>query len=439
MKLPYAEVSIDKKGAFADPAELEELARVLAEKRPTDVIVLTHGWNSSPAQARELYENLIDSVAAVRGDVSGAGARRFVVVGAIWPSIQWAPDDSDGAGASAGGPADALAELVTQRIESPTIRKRLLALIPDLETDPAARAEFLAQLRKSVPARVLKDTTEDGDAPPTRFATGDPDDVFGVVKGTPGRRPRGSGGASGGAASVGGSSGTAGSVGTGGGAGFSLGGFFDAARNLVNITTFYTMKDRAGVVGQKGIAKLLERAHSEAPAARLHLVGHSFGGRAVTAAALATKAPVSSVTLLQAAYSHYGLARNFDREDWDQPGVLPGRNGAFADMPAKIGGPVVVSHTRNDKAVGMAYAIAARLAGHVGVDLGDAADMFGGMGSNGAQRTPGAVSGDLLPVGGRYTFSPGVVYNVKSDAFIAGHSAITGREVGYAVLSAVMS
>ena len=69
--------------------------------------------------------------------------------------------------------------------------------------------------------------------------------------------------------------------------------------------------------------------------------------------------------------------------------MLPGRNGAFADMPAKIGGPVVVSHTRNDKAVGMAYAIAARLAGHVGVDLGDANDMFGGMGSNGAQRTPG--------------------------------------------------
>ncbi|HEX5858474.1 MAG TPA: hypothetical protein VFY91_10250 [Microbacterium sp.] len=434
MKLPYTSVSIDKKGAFADPAELTELDRLLGDKRPTDVIVLSHGWNSSPGQARDLYERLIDSIAAVRGEVSGARSRRFVVVGVIWPSIQWAPDENDGAGASAGGPADALADLVTQRIESPTIRRRLLALIPRLDADPAARAEFLTQLRKSVPARVLKDTTEDGDAPPTRFATGDPDDVFSVVKGTP--RRRGSGTTTGGAASVGG---TGGITESGGGAGFSLGGFFDAARNLVNITTFYTMKDRAGVVGQKGIATLLERVHAEAPDAKLHLVGHSFGGRAVTAAALATKAPLASVTLLQAAYSHYGLARNFDRDDWDQPGVLPGRNGAFADMPAKIGGPVVISHTRNDKAVGMAYAIAARLAGHVGVDLGDAGDMFGGMGSNGAQRTPGAVSGDLLPVGGRYAFSRGVVYNVKSDAFIAGHSAITGREVGYAVLSAVMS
>ncbi|MGC5170916.1 alpha/beta fold hydrolase [Microbacterium sp. DT81.1] len=436
MKLPYAEVSIDKKGAFADPAQLEALAQLLGEKNPTDVIVLSHGWNSSPAQARDLYEKLVESLVAVRGAVRGARARRFVIVGVVWPSIQWAPDESAGAGAGALGAADALAELVEQRIESRTIRKRLLALIPELENDPAARAEFLAQLRKSVPARVFKDTTEDGDAPPSRFATGDPDDVFTVVKGNPGRRRRGSGTVSGGAASVGG---TGGIAATGGGAGFSLGGFFDAARNLVNITTFYTMKDRAGVVGRKGIAKLLERVHTEAPDARLHLVGHSFGGRAVTAAALTTKAPISSVTLLQAAYSHYGLARNFDREDWDKPGVLPGRSGAFADMPAKIGGPVLVSHTRNDKAVGMAYAIAARLAGHVGVDLGDANDTFGGMGSNGAQRTPGAVAGELLPVGGTYAFSRGVVYNVKSDAFIADHGAITGREVGYAVLSAVMS
>ena len=436
MKLPYAEVSIDKKGAFADPAELTALDRLLAEKHPTDVLVLTHGWNSSPGQARDLYTKLVDSIVAVRGDVRGARSRKFVVVGAIWPSIQWAPDENDGAGASAGGPAAALAELVTQRIESPTIRKRLLSLIPELETDPAARAEFLTQLRKSVPARAITEKGDEGDTPPSRFATGDADDVFTIVKGTPGRRRRGTGGAAGGAASVGGSGGVAE---TGGGAGFSLGGFFDAARNLVNITTFYTMKDRAGIVGKKGIATLLDRVHAEAPDARLHLVGHSFGGRAVTAAALAATAPISSVTLLQAAYSHYGLARNWDRDDWDKPGVLPGKNGTFADMPAKVKGPVVVSHTRNDKAVGLAYAIAARLAGHVGVDLGDANDTFGGMGSNGAQRTPGAVSGSLQAVGGSYSFSPGKVYNLKSDAFISGHSEITGREVGYVVLSAVVS
>ncbi|HWI32632.1 MAG TPA: hypothetical protein VNT50_14215, partial [Microbacterium sp.] len=325
MKLPYADVSIDKKGAFADPAELDTLDDLLTEKRPTDVLVLAHGWNNSPGQARDLYTKLVDSIVAVRGDVQGARARRFVVVGAIWPSIQWAPDESDGAGASAGGPAAALAELVTQRIESPAIRKRLLALIPDLETDPAARAEFLTQLRKSVPARVLSDTGADGDTPPTRFATGDADDVFAVVSGTPGRRRRGSDGAAGGAASVGGTGGGSGAqdggAPNGGGAGFSLGGFFDAARNLVNITTFYTMKDRAGVIGKKGIAPLLDRLHAGAPDAKLHLVGHSFGGRAVTAAALAAAAPISSVTLLQAAYSHYGLARNWDRDDWDSPGV----------------------------------------------------------------------------------------------------------------------
>jgi predicted alpha/beta hydrolase family esterase len=190
------------------------------------------------------------------------------------------------------------------------------------------------------------------------------------------------------------------------------------------------MKERAGVVGREGVSALLERLHREAPDARLHLVGHSFGGRAVTAAALATKAPVSSLCLLQAAYSHFGMAA-----DWDGAG----RSGIFAGVPEKVAGPIVVTYTRNDKAVGMAYPIASRLARQIGVSLGDQNDPYGGIGRNGALKTPGGVSATLLDVGGTYDFSAHDVWSLNSDSYVTGHSDVTGRQVAYAVLSAVIS
>ena len=63
-----------------------------------------------------------------------------------------------------------------------------------------------------------------------------------------------------------------------------------------------------------GVAKLLQSIRLTKPTIRLHLVGHSFGGRLVTAAAHAFPAdtPAVTITLLQAAYSHNGLAQKFD-------------------------------------------------------------------------------------------------------------------------------
>ena len=63
----------------------------------------------------------------------------------------------------------------------------------------------------------------------------------------------------------------------------SLGDFFskaaNAVANLLNLTTYFEMKKRAGIVGQVGVAPLLDSLASQV--ARIHLVGHSFGGRVV--------------------------------------------------------------------------------------------------------------------------------------------------------------
>lgn len=421
MKLPYTDVEFDAKGAYVDREQLGEVEKLLAEKRPTDVIVVAHGWNNTRGQARDLYERLVDSIVAVRPRVEGASDRRFAVVGVLWPSIQWSEPENDGAGA---GVADDLAVLeadIAQRIEDPAIRARLLELAPQLEASSEAQEEFLELLRETLPASSKGEDAAGFEALKEAPAA----EVIEAAKG--GSESDAAPAAAGGAASID-PAGLA-PLEDGGGAGF-FDSILGAARNLVNVATYYTMKERAGVVGRKGVADLLARIHADSPAARLHLVGHSFGGRAMTAATVATSAPVASLSLLQAAYSHFALA-----EDWDGTG----KKGLFAKAPAKVRGPIIVTHTRNDKAVGLAYPIASRLAKQIGVGLGDANDPYGGIGRNGALKTRGGVTATLLDVGGTYDFAGHDVWSLNADTFVSDHGDVTGKQVAYAVLSAVVS
>ncbi|GAB2852763.1 alpha/beta hydrolase family protein [Microbacterium insulae] len=421
MKLPYTEVEFDAKGGYVDPEQIDEAEKLLDDKRPTDVIVVAHGWNNTAGQARELYERLVDSIVAVRPRVPGAASRRLAVVGVLWPSIQWAPVENDGAGAGIGDELAALEAEIAERVDDAGTRERLLALAPRLDTSSEAQEEFVALLRTTLPQ-----ASEGEDGGGFEALTKAPAaEVMAAARG--GGALEGAPAAAGGAASLD----PAGlePLPAGGGAGF-FDSIVGAARNLVNVATYYTMKERAGTVGTKGIADLLDRLHAHSGDTRLHLVGHSFGGRAMTAATVATSAPVSSLSLLQAAYSHFGMA-----EGWD--GAR--KNGLFVTAPGKVHGPIIITHTRNDKAVGIAYPIASRLARQIGVGLGDENDPYGGIGRNGALKTPGGAAGKLLDVGGTYAFAEHDVWSLDADAFITGHGDVTGRQVGYAVLSAVTS
>lgn len=128
---------------------------------------------------------------------------------------------------------------------------------------------------------------------------------------------------------------------------------------------------------------------------RVHLVGHSFGGRLVTAAAhlLPAKTPAVSLTLLQSAYSHNGLGEKFDGS----------YDGAFRELVSdkRISGPILITHTKNDYAVGIAYPLASGISRDQAAAFGDENDPYGGMGRNGAQHTPEALgcAGDLRDVG----------------------------------------
>lgn len=54
----------------------------------------------------------------------------------------------------------------------------------------------------------------------------------------------------------------------------------------------------------------------------------------------------------------------------------------------RVNGSIVITHTKNDLAVGVAYPLASRIARDNADALGDQIDPYGGMGRNGAQHTP---------------------------------------------------
>jgi hypothetical protein len=166
----------------------------------------------------------------------------------------------------------------------------------------------------------------------------------------------------------------------------------------------------------------------------LHLIGHSFGGRLVSAAALGTGGipplKIETMSLLQAAFSHYGFANNFEGD----------KDGFFRKVVENKGvsGPILITHTKNDQAVGIAYPIASAIAQDDAAGLGDENDRFGGIGRNGAQKTPEAVSLTLLPVDGTYQFEMGKLHNLLADNFIKDHGDICKPEVAYAILTALV-
>jgi hypothetical protein len=208
---------------------------------------------------------------------------------------------------------------------------------------------------------------------------------------------------------------------------------------LLNFLTYYEMKDRAGKVGV-GLGKFIDSLSPSLK--RIHLIGHSFGARVVSAAAQAsTTSRLQTMTLLQGAFSHNSFSHNFD----DSPRPNPG---FFRDVISKqrIQGPILVTYTPNDLAVGILYPAASRLSGTVSGAFGDKNDKFGGIGRNGAQKMKAeevdAEVVRLLPVSSNYQWKNGKIHNLESSDFIRdpnggdAHSAVRGKEVAWAIATA---
>lgn len=425
------EVQFTKAGMAFDSTEVARAVELVQQQDGiTDLLVIAHGWNNDMREARGLYQRFFAEVRAVldRRDLDGLGGlggRTFAVLGVLWPSKRFAEEERIPSGAaSVGSPVsdEALqAQLddlkgVFDAPDADVVLERAKRLIPVLEDSERAQREFADLLRSLVPQL---NNEPDEDAVPTLFALPGEEVMRRLARPVlpPGPAAAGMGGAAGGGAGI----------------GQRFSGPRSAARNLANFTTYYQMKERAGIVGKHGVHGVLAQLRQVRPDLRLHLIGHSFGGRLVAAAALgpANQPAVRphSMTLLQAAFSHHGFAQRFDGR----------RDGFFRKVISDqmVDGPVIITHTRNDQAVGVAYPLAALLDDQVAAALGDANDPRGAIGRNGAQKTPEAVAGILLAVGQPYAFTRGRPHNLLADAFIHDHSAVANPQVAYAVMAAV--
>ncbi len=426
---PYAafDVEFDTGGHLVDPSQQEEALAFLGAddggKAVRDVFVISHGWNNDMGQARDLYHQFFDSFGKVAA-THGKTPQTYAVLALLWPSKKFADTAMIPGGAAAtGDPLDAQlnAQLDLFKVmfaDKPKTAANIEAarrLIPTLSVNPLAQDQYVQLIAQLIP--------------PSRYEVDEGlDGALQTVANLQGRtvlkrlaqpvRP----------------------VGTSGTAGFNLG---DSIKNgaamFGNVCTYYTMKDRAGIVGRTGAVGLVRALQAASvPKRRVHLIGHSFGGRLVTALANALVPPahVDSMTLLEAAYSHNGLAT-----DWDGNKA----NGSFQAVLTNraVQGPVLITHSAHDIPVGIMYPTASRLMNQVAASVyGGPDDKYGGMGRNGAQHTPQVLANvSLQAVGGTYPDAPSTtpfVVNISGDGpspVITGHGDICKDEIAHAMLS----
>ncbi len=427
--IPYFEAQFNKDGG------LENQINIRAGV--TDLFFISHGWLQNAEAARDFYRKFFESFVAVAqpNDLPG---RTFTIVGIIWPSkefdelvaVSGVPGGTQGS-ASLKAADKASQQALQEKLErmkeifiQPAQKQTLdgaKTLLLDIEDKASARQEFVDKIRSLLdPAAANSEDAsdtffkDDGNELMKNLKVAE-DDLDDEVAGAGGSAslPLGVGtvhAMEGGAASL---------------AAF-LSGFKAAAMNLLNFTTYLEMKARAGKVGKDGVAKLIDKLAPQVN--RIHLIGHSFGGRVVTAAAATCSTDkIKSMSLLQTAFSHNGFSKSmkgFFRSVVDQN---------------RVKGPIIVTHTKNDKAVGVAYPLASRIAGDKTAAFGDENDKFGGLGRNGAQQMgkDEVVKGDLLDATADYAFQAGKFFNLEGSAFIKGHGDLTGKEIAHAVRKAV--
>jgi hypothetical protein len=191
MNYPYVEVEYTKEGAPFQPSQGDGAVSTVRNGPTTDLFVVSHGWNNDIADARALYEALFGKISEIAGAglVPALGARSFAVLGLLWPSKKFTDAELiPGGGASTAAPENvtAVLKLLDELKNDPlrlgeitidparsVILERAKALVPRLEIDQDAQADFVRALRAVVDAADAH--AEDGS---DAFFKGDPRHLF---------------------------------------------------------------------------------------------------------------------------------------------------------------------------------------------------------------------------------------------------------------------
>jgi hypothetical protein len=439
--LNYYLVCVDGTGAERsdDPDGLNgrmiaRVADVLVREPYTDVFLMSHGWMGDVPAAIRQYDLWTGEMAACKDDLARAVRVRPgfkpLLVGFHWPSLPYGDEEMGagagisfsmpGVGGAAGPDTAALVDAYADRIAG----------------TPAARAAL-----ETIFAAAAIDT-----APPE--LSRDVADAYRVLDREAGLGAGGPAGGPGGdrepfdpdAAYQTALEESEVSFGS-----FGLSPVLAILQNL----SFFKMKDRARMVGETSVHRLLatlqDIAKKSGRDVRFHLMGHSFGCIVMSAAlggppGKATADPVHSAFLAQGAVSF-----------WSYCGDIPyakGNSGYFRSIigARRVTGALVTTQSEHDTAVCKMYPLAVGVRGDVAFAPGEF-PKYGALGAFGA-RGPGvnAVDLEMLDASEPYNFEPGKIYNLESSKYIAemqslgsgAHNDIAHPQVAHAMWSAVL-
>jgi hypothetical protein len=423
-------LSFDKDGMLEGPLPV-------VGPQITDVVLIAHGWNETPEGARDHYQHLVDPLEPILSQNTAQWQGHTVAYfGVIWPSAKYADDltvinmRADFRGPPPAGitspplnDADLEArardvaqflginpdQLATQALQAASNEGARDALVSTLQNSTANRrqladeqteAEHDATFSDNTGSKVFLAINQEVQRLSTNADAVIQNPQVGWLKHL--RRDA-----------------------TG------------IIANILNLFAYNEMKIRAGVVGV-GLADQVLNPWVAA-GKRVHLVGHSFGGRLMTAATAAVDGKISNLTVLEGAFSHNALSI-------DPDGPI---NGAFKSVidNAKVDGRITTAHSDHDKSLWIAYPLASRafrdtyslgLAAPLEPVFGGPTDRYGAIGANGPQNLTIGVhllnfNGTSLP-----ELKPGV--NVPDcTSFVASHSDVWKQGSAYIVAAGLLS
>jgi pimeloyl-ACP methyl ester carboxylesterase len=419
LQIPYYIITFDKEGRCTSPQTRAHLLAHAGDR--TDIFLFSHGWNNDWTVATKRYQSFIEGFMQMRqaqGLPTPPGYAPLLV-GIFWPSAVLVADDEQGP-QIAGGDAATDAAVADERAAVAEIAERLPAGSVERFYELAQREALTADEALEL-ARILLPIYKDGESElssgaPTaeelvagwRAASTDPDgdadpEDFGTATSTAGGGPQA--------------------------AGF-LGTIRDLGRNAIRGTTVWMMKDRAGRVGARGVSPLLVDL-LQGSTARVHLIGHSYGGKVVLSALCAPASlprKAHSMLLLQPAVSHLCFAD-----------TVPVRNvpGGYRSALQRVERPILTTFSRKDVPLTKAFHLAVVRPSDLGeikiAAAGDPPNWFAALGGFGPRRAGEKLIDMRLPPSA-YTLDPAThIYGLRGDATISGHGDISNPSTWWAL------
>jgi len=418
---PFYVIPFDNDGVCTGPLTQANLLEEVRRSGPTDLFVFSHGWNNDWSAAIGGYDRFIDGLRALRAQHPLQREYLPVLVGVFWPSVALVAPWERGPGIAAEGVGDDCA-VAEERAEIEEVAAVVPADRRPRFYELAQRSDGLSGADAAEFAALLSPAFSGSDELRTVEST-PADDVLEIWT----------------AAGRGAAARTTDDFGfaTGEGGGPQSAGIFDKLdpRNLIRMATVLLMKDRAGRVGARGVADLLEALLAEGDA-RVHLVGHSYGGKVVLSA-LAAKShsrEVDSVLLLQPAMSHLCFAANVNGEGF------PGGYRVDLDRSRQ---PIMATFSKHDFPLTKVFHLAVRRRSDLGeAQIAGAPSPYaalGGFGPDGVAEESVVIKA-LAPPQAYPTFAKEVrVVAVESSDVIGGHGDIANDATFWMLLNQLAS